>query len=401
MTFISSRMALIKPSPTLTIASKVRALKASGRKIIDLGIGEPDLFTPSNIKSKALWAIAGNKTRYTDVTGVLPLRQAICDRYKRRKDLDFRPEEVIVSTGAKQSLFNAMMATLEEGDEVIIPAPFWVSYVDMVALFKAHSVIVESSYENNFKITPQQLKAAISKKTKWLILNSPSNPTGMVYTKQELKELAAVLLDYPDIHVLSDDIYEDIMFEGATCYNILQAEPKLNARVLLINGVSKTYCMTGWRIGYAISHNLELIKAMAILQSQSTSNACSIAQEAAIEALIGQQGIIEEHAAILERRRAKVIAAINNSPNLSCKKPDAAFYVFINCEDIFGKKLHYGHIVNTSEELAEYLLDKASVAVIAGTAFGAEGFIRISYAVDDQSLEQALDAITLACQILA
>lgn len=401
MPLISSRMSLIRPSPTLTIASKVRELKASGHKIIDLGIGEPDLLTPANIKAKALWAIAANKTRYTDVAGVLPLRKAISERYKLRKNLDFRPEEVIVSAGAKQSLFNTMMATLEEGDEVVIPAPFWVSYIDIVSLFKAHPIVIETTYANDFKITALQLKASITSRTKWLILNSPSNPTGMVYSKQELKDLAEVLLDYPDIHILSDDIYEDIVFGSSPCYNILQVEPKLGERVLIISGVSKTYCMTGWRIGYALSHNRKLIESMAILQSQSTSNASSIAQEAAIEALTGPQDIMKEHIAILERRQAKVISAINNIEGLSCKKPDGTFYVFVNCADIFGKMLYYGQVVNSSEELAEYLLDKALVAVIAGSAFGMEGFFRISYAVDDNSLEQALAAITLACKISA
>ena len=399
MSLIANRLKSIKPSPTIAVTTKARELKAAGKDVIGLGAGEPDFDTPAHIKEAAKKAMDAGDTKYTAVDGTPALKQAICDKFKRDNQLEFLPENITVGCGGKQVLYNAFMATLNEGDEVIIPAPYWVSYPDMVALAGGTPVTVACGEENRFKITPEQLEAAITDKTKWVILNSPSNPTGAAYTREEMKALTDVLVKHPHVYVMSDDIYEHIVYNGFEFTTPAQVEPQLKERTLTINGVSKAYSMTGWRIGYAAG-SVELIKAIAKIQSQSTSNPCSVSQAAAVEALNGPQDYLKDNAAMFQRRRDAVVAKLNDIEGLTCQTPEGAFYVFPSCKEVFGKKTPVGAIIENDTDFASYLLEEALVAVVPGVAFGLEGFFRISYATSDELLEKACDRIKEACNKL-
>lgn len=400
MSFISDNLAKIKPSPTIAVSTKAAELKAQGKDIIGLGMGEPDFDTPDNIKEAAIKAIKAGQTRYTAVDGTVLLKNAIIEKFKRDNNLDYKPNEITVGTGAKQVLYNAFMATLNKGDEVIIPAPYWVSYPDMVLLAGGTPVIVEGKSENNFKITPQSLEAKITDKTKWLLLNSPSNPTGACYTKEELKKLSEVLLKYPHVHIMADDIYEHLIFDNLEFATIATIEPKLKDRTLTVNGVSKAYAMTGWRIGFAAGE-ASLIKAIAKIQSQSTSSPCSISQAASVEALLGDQSYLQKNAQIFQSRRDMVVKMLNDIAGIDCNIPNGAFYVFPSCQGLFGKKTKNGQTINNCTDFATYLLEEALVAVVPGVAFGAPGFFRISYAASDEFLTNAMHRIAQACQSLS
>ncbi len=397
--FLSSNLSNIKPSPTIAVSTKAAELKAAGKDIISLGMGEPDFDTPENIKQAAISAIKAGETKYTAVDGSPALKKAVVAKFKRENGIEYLPNQISVSTGAKQVIYNALVATLNPGDEVIIPAPYWVSYPDMVFLGLGVPVIVESSAKNNFKITTSDLEAKITPKTKWLILNSPSNPTGSCYNENELKELAAILLKYPQIHILSDDIYEHLIFDGLKFATIAAIEPRLKDRCLVVNGVSKAYAMTGWRIGYGAGSE-KLIKAMGIIQSQSTSCPSSISQAAAIEALNGIQDFIKPNAALFQKRRDMVVNALNQIEGIECNVPNGAFYVFPSCHGIYGKKTPAGNEIKNDNDFATYLLEEALVAVVPGIAFGAPGFFRISYAASEEFLKNSMQRIVSACSKL-
>jgi aspartate aminotransferase len=399
MSFLSKNLANIKPSPTIAVSAKAAELKAQGKDIIGLGMGEPDFDTPDNIKEAAIKAIKNGDTKYTAVDGTIALKKAIIEKFKRDNGLDYEMNQITVGTGAKQVLYNAFMATLNEGDEVIIPAPYWVSYPDMVLLAGGTPVIVESGSENNFKITPDALEAKITDKTKWLLLNSPSNPTGSCYTKDELKALADVVLKYPNVHVMADDIYEHLVFDDLKFTTIASVEPKLKDRTLTINGVSKAYAMTGWRIGFAAGE-ASLIKAISKIQSQSTSSPCSISQAASVEALIGTQDYLKTRAAVFQERRDMVVGNLNDIDGIKCNTPNGAFYVFPSCQGLFGKKTNAGKVIENDTDFATYLLEEALVAVVPGIAFGAPGFFRISYAASTDFLTDAMQRIAKACNSL-
>ncbi len=399
MSFLSNNLSNIKPSPTIAVSTKAAELKAQGKDIIGLGMGEPDFDTPNNIKQAAIKAINEGDTKYTAVDGTVALKKAIIQKFKRDNNLDYELNQITVGTGAKQVLYNAFMATLNEGDEVIIPAPYWVSYPDMVLLAGGTPVIVDGKSQNNFKITPQALKEKITDKTKWLLLNSPSNPTGSCYTADELQDLANVLLEYPHVHILVDDMYEHLIFDNLKFATIASVEPKLKNRTLTVNGVSKAYAMTGWRIGFAAGEP-SLIKAIAKIQSQSTSSPSSISQAASVEALTGTQDYLKGNVEIFQGRRDMVVNLLNNIDGIECNTPNGAFYVFPSCQDIFGKKTKSGQIINSCTDFATYLLEEALVAVVPGIAFGAPGFFRISYAASEEFLNNAMQRITKACQIL-
>ena len=396
MSFLASSLSNIKPSPTIAVSMKAAELKAEGKDIISLGTGEPDFDTPNNIKEAAKKAIDQGQTKYTAVNGTPDLKKAIINKFKNENSLSFEANQIIVSTGAKQIIYNALVASLNPGDEVIIPAPFWVSYPDMVLLAGGQPVIAETSAANNFKLSPSDLEAKITDKTKWLILNSPSNPTGSCYSADELKALAEVLLKYPNVHILSDDIYEHLLFDNLKFSSIINVESSLKDRTLVINGVSKAYAMTGWRIGYAAGE-AKLIKAMSMIQSQSTSSPSSIGQAAAVEALNGPQDYITESKQAFQDRRDMVIDFLNNITGLNCIKPDGAFYVFPSCEELLGKTLPNGNKIENDNDFASYLLEEAGVAVVPGVAFGAPGFFRISYAASTDFLKDALSRIETAC----
>lgn len=396
MSLIAARLSRIKPSPTIAVTNKAAELKAQGLDIIGLGAGEPDFDTPDTIKQSAITAINKGLTKYTAVDGTPELKKAICAKFKRENDVEYQPNQITVGTGAKQVLYNAIMATVNPGDEVIIPAPYWVSYPDIVELAEGTPVAVSCSAENNFKLQPAQLEAAITPKTKWLILNSPSNPTGAAYSASEMKALTDVLLKHPHVYILADDIYEHVIYDGFQFVTPAQVEPKLKDRILTLNGVSKSYAMTGWRIGYAAGP-VELIKAIAVIQSQSTSNPSSISQAAAVEALNGTQDFLKPRAEAFRVRRDLVVAALNDIPGLHCNRPEGAFYVFPSCQGLFGKKTPSGQLLANSNDVAAYLLSDALVAVVPGIAFGAEGFFRISYATSDSVLTEACKRIKEAC----
>ena len=362
-------------------------------------MGEPDFDTPDNIKQAAIEAIKRGDTKYTSVDGTATLKKAIIAKFKRENSLEYKPSEIIVSTGAKQVIYNALIASINQDDEVIIPAPYWVSYPDMVLLAGGKPVIVESSEKNNFKISPSSLAEKITPKTKWLILNSPSNPTGSCYCDKELKALAEVLLRHPQIYVLTDDIYEHLIFDGLKFATIAQIEPRLKERTLVVNGVSKAYSMTGWRIGFAGGPE-KLIKAMAMIQSQSTSSPCSISQAASVEALNGVQDYITMSKKIFEKRRDMMVAMLNKIDGINCNKPNGAFYVFPSCQGLFGKKTSAGKTIENDNDFASYLLEEALVAVVPGIAFGASGFFRISYAASEEFLQNAMQRISDACKKL-
>lgn len=400
MSFLASRLSRIKPSPTIAVTNKAQELKAAGHDVIGLGAGEPDFDTPANIKQAAITAINKGKTKYTAVDGTVELKKAICAKFKRENNLEYKPAQITVGTGAKQVIYNAFMATLNSGDEVIIPAPYWVSYPDMVELAEGVPVIANTKVEDGFKLKPAELERVITEKTKWIILNSPSNPTGAGYNQQEMRLLTDILLRYPNINIMADDIYEHVIYDDFKFVTPAEVEPKLYDRTLTINGVSKSYSMTGWRIGYAAGRE-DLIKAIAIIQSQSTSNPCSISQEAAIEALNGDQNFLKPNALLFKKRRDLVVKMLNEIEGIDCQTPEGAFYVFPSCQKLFGKKTPKNSLISNSNDFSAYLLEEALVAVVPGIAFGAEGFFRISYATADNILEEACKRIKLACDKLS
>ena len=394
MSIVSNSLKRIKPSPTIAVTSKAREMRAAGRDVIGLGAGEPDFDTPDNIKHAAIEAIKNGETKYTAVDGTPKLKKAIQGKFSRENNLSYELDQISVGTGGKQVLYNVFMATLNPGDEVIIPAPYWVSYPDMVLLAGGKPKIVKCSEKNEFKITPRELKKAISRKTKWLIINSPSNPTGSCYTKKEIEDLSKILIKNKNVYILSDDIYEHITYDNFKFFTIAQIEA-LKSRTLTMNGVSKSYSMTGWRIGYGAGPK-DIIKAVAKIQSQSTTNPSSISQAAAVEALNGTQDFMQTRADSFKERRDYVVETLNSISGLSCLKPNGAFYVFPNCKKLLGKKTK----LKTDKEFVEKLLEKAEVAVVQGSAFGLEGYFRISYATSMGNLKKALDRIKSFCESL-
>jgi len=400
MALLSDNINRIKPSATMAVTGKARELKAAGNDIIGLGAGEPDFDTPENIKLAAIEAIKSGDTKYTAVDGTPALKQAIIDKFKRENNLSYTTDQISVGTGGKQIIFNAFLATLNPGDEVIIPAPYWVSYPDIVDFAGGTSVIIECDESCRFKLSAEKLSAAINEKTKWFILNSPSNPTGSCYTEQELSELAEVLVKNPHVNIMSDDIYEHLVYDDFKFKTIAQLNSKLINQTLTINGVSKAYAMTGWRIGYAAG-NKDLIKAMAKLQSQSTSNPSSISQAASVEALNGDQGFLKSRADVFKKRRNFVVNKLNNMNGITCSIPEGAFYVFPSCKDLFGKKTVDGKIIENDEDFVTALLEIAGVAVVQGSAFGLNGFFRISYATSDDLIASACERISKFCDSLS
>ncbi len=399
MSILAARLDRIKPSPTIAVSTKAAELKAAGRDVIGLGAGEPDFDTPDNIKEAAYKAIADGKTKYTAVDGTVELKQAICDKFKRENGLDYETNQISVGTGGKQVIFNALMATLDPGDEVVIPAPYWVSYPDMVVLAEGTPVIVESPQSSGFRLQPADLEAAITPNTKWLMLNAPCNPTGAAYSEDQLKAIGEVLMRHPDVWVLCDDIYEHLVYDGFNFHTFAQAVPEMYDRTLTMNGVSKAYAMTGWRIGYA-GGAVPLIKAMAIIQSQSTSNPSSVSQAAAVEALNGPQDYIAMSNEVYATRRDLVVGMLNQATGLDCATPQGAFYVYPSCAGLIGKTTPDGAVINTSEDFAAYLLDSEGVAVVHGAAFGLDPHFRISYATSTELLEDACARIQRACSAL-
>ncbi len=396
MSFLSKTLARVKPSPTIAVSTMAAELKAAGRDVIGLGAGEPDFDTPDNIKQAAKRAIDQGKTKYTAPDGIPELKQAICAKLKRDNGLDYTPAQVSVGTGGKQTLYNALVATLNAGDEVLIPAPYWVSYPDMVLLAGGTPVTIEATLEAGFKITPEQLEAAITPKTKWLIFNSPSNPTGAGYTRDELKALTDVLMRHPHVWVMTDDMYEHLVFDDFEFTTPAQVEPGLYDRTLTCNGVSKAYAMTGWRIGYAAGPE-PLIAAMRKVQSQSTSNPCSISQWAAVEALNGTQDFIAPNNAMFKRRRDLVVAALNKAKGITCPTPDGAFYVYPSIAGCIGKTSAGGVKITNDEVFATALLEECGVAVVFGAAFGLSPNFRVSYATSDTALQEACKRIQTFC----
>lgn len=399
MAFLSDTLARVKPSPTIAVTNKARELAAAGRDIIGLGAGEPDFDTPQNIKDAAKRAIDAGKTKYTAVDGIPELKAAICTKFLRENGLTYTPAQVTVGTGGKQILYNALMATLNPGDEVIIPAPYWVSYPDMVLLAGGTPVPVVAGIETQFKLTPEQLESAITPKTKWFIFNSPSNPTGAGYTRDELKALTDVLMRHPHVWVMSDDMYEHLVFDDFKFCTPAEIEPGLYDRTLTCNGVSKSYAMTGWRIGYAAGP-VALIKAMGTIQSQSTSNPCSVAQYAALEALTGPQDFLAENRTLFQRRRDLVVSMLNQAQGITCPTPEGAFYVYPDISGCIGKATPAGKIITNDEVFAEALLEETGVAVVFGAAFGLSPNFRVSYATSDAILAEACTRIQNFCASL-
>jgi len=394
MSIVSNSLKRIKPSPTMAVTSKAKEMRAAGKDIIGLGAGEPDFDTPDNIKEAAIEAIRRGDTKYTAVDGTPALKKAIQNKFLRENGLSYELDQITVGTGGKQVLYNAFMATVNKGDEVIIPAPYWVSYPDIILLAGGKPKIVKCDEKDDFKLTPKKLEKAISRKTKWIILNSPSNPTGSVYTKKEIEELSKVLTKNKKIYILSDDIYEHITYDNFKFFTIAQIKA-LKDRTLTMNGVSKSYSMTGWRIGYAAGPK-EIIKAMAKIQSQSTSNPTSISQAAAVEALNGTQDFIQERANSFRERRDFVVNSLNDINGISCLRPEGAFYVFPSCKKLLGKKTK----LKTDKNFVEKLLEKSEVAVVQGSAFGLDGYFRISYATSMENLKKAMERIKSFCDSL-
>ncbi|SFR44748.1 pyridoxal phosphate-dependent aminotransferase [Litoreibacter janthinus] len=399
MSFLSETLSRVKPSPTIAVTQKAAELKRAGKDVIGLGAGEPDFDTPQNIKDAAVAAISAGKTKYTAPDGIPELKEAICAKFKRDNGLDYIPAQVSVGTGGKQILYNALMATLNEGDEVVIPAPYWVSYPDMVLLAGGTPVIAEASIQTNFKLTADQLEAAITPKTKWLIFNSPSNPTGAGYTWEELKELTDVLMRHPHVWVMTDDMYEHLAYDGFEFCTPAQVEPALYDRTLTCNGVSKAYAMTGWRIGYAAGPE-KLIGAMRKIQSQSTSNPCSISQWAAVEALNGTQDFLGPNNETFVRRRNMVVEMLNAAEGISCPTPEGAFYVYPSIAGCIGKTTAAGTKIDNDEIFATALLEEYGVAVVFGAAFGLSPNFRVSYATSDENLKEACTRIQKFCAAL-
>ncbi len=399
MAFIAARLGRIKPSPTIAISGKARDLKAAGRDIIALAAGEPDFDTPVHIREAAKAAIDKGDTRYTNVDGTPALKAAIAAKFKRENGLDYKPSQIIVGTGGKQVLYNAFMATLDPGDEVVIPAPYWVSYPDMVELAEGKPVIVPCPQSSGFKLKPEDLDRAITPRTKWVILNSPSNPTGAGYTRADMKALTDVLLRHPHVWVMTDDMYEHLVYDGFEFCTPAEVEPRLYERTLTCNGVSKAYCMTGWRIGYAGGPE-NLIKAMGAIQSQSTSNPSSISQAAAVAALNGPMDFIPLHNKSFKERRDLVISMLNQAKGLTCHRPEGAFYVYPSCVGTIGKTTPGGQTISNDTDFANYLLDAEGVAVVQGEAFGLAPHFRVSYATSTEVLEEACRRIQRACAAL-
>jgi aspartate aminotransferase len=396
MAFLADSLARIKPSATIAVTDKARELKQAGRDVIGLGAGEPDFDTPDNIKEAAIRAIRDGKTKYTAVDGMIELKEAIVEKFKRENNLSYRPEEISVGAGGKQVLFNALMATLNPGDEVIVPAPYWVSYPEIVSLVGAKPVCIETTIESGFKLSVAQLERAITPKTKWLILNSPSNPSGAAYTRDELRALTDMLMKHSHVWVLTDDIYEHLTYDGFVFTTPVEIEPGLFERTLTLNGVSKAYCMTGWRIGFAGAPSF-LIKAMAKLQSQSTTNPSSISQWAAVEALNGPKDFLPKNAEAFRKRRDLVVSMLNQANGLVCPSPEGAFYVFPTCAGLIGKQSAGGRLIETDEDFVTALLEEEGVAVVQGSAFGPAPHFRISYAAADDILEDACGRIQRFC----
>ena len=397
--FIASRLDKIKPSATLALAAKAQELKAQGKDVIGLSVGEPDFDTPEFIKEAAKRAMDAGKTKYTPVPGTPELRKAISEKFARENGLTYKPEQVIVGTGGKQVLYNAFMATLNPSDEVVIAAPYWLSYPEMVALAEGTPVIVNTTQAASFKMTPAQLEAAITPNTKWVILNSPSNPTGAAYTEAELKALGEVLKKHPHVWVLADDIYEHLVYDDFKFTTIAQVCPELYDRTLTVNGVSKAYAMTGWRIGYA-GGPVELIQAMNKVQGQSTSNPSSISQAAAVGALTGDQSFLKEWRAKFQERRDLVVGLLNKCDGITCETPEGAFYVYASCEGVIGKVTPEGKKIETDTDFANYLVEKHHLVVVQGVEFGLSPYFRISYALDQETLTKACERIYKACSEL-
>jgi aspartate aminotransferase len=399
MPFLADRLARVKPSPTMAITALATELAASGRDIIALSQGEPDFDTPRNIREAGIAAIQRGETRYTVFDGRIELKEAICGKFRRENGLDYEPSQITVSNGGKQVLYNALVATLSPGDEVVIPAPYWVSYPEMVLLCDGEPVPVSCPQNNGFKLRPEDLDAAITPKTKWLILNSPSNPSGAAYTASDLKGLAEVLLKHDHVWIMTDDMYEHLVYDDFRFATIAEVEPRLYERTLTVNGVSKAYCMTGWRIGYAGGPR-PLIRAMGAVQSNSTANPCSISQAAAIEALNGPQDFIPEHNRLFKERRDLVVDLLNHIPGLYCPLPEGAFYVYPSCAGLIGKRTPKGAAIDDDEGFVRYLLEAEGVAVVHGAAFGLAPHFRISYATSTEVLRDACARIERACRAL-
>ena len=398
MSIISDSLKRIKPSPTIAVTQKAKELKAAGKDVIGLGAGEPDFDTPDNIKKAAIDAIQSGDTKYTAVDGTKDLKEAIVKKFKRENNLNYTIDQITVGAGGKHVIYNLMMATLNKGDEVIIPAPYWVSYPDIVLLAGANPIVIECSEDQGFKLSAKDLEAKITNNTKWLILNSPSNPTGACYSEQEIKNLSQVLKRNPHVNILSDDIYEHITYDDFKFFTIAQI-PEIKNKVITMNGVSKSYAMTGWRIGYAAGDK-DIIKAIAKIQSQSTTNPSSISQAAAVEALNGKQDFIPIRAKAFQERRDFVVNSLNAIKGISCLKPQGAFYVFPNCKGLIGKKDKSGKKITNDTEFVQSLLENNDVAVVQGSAFGLEGFFRISYATSMEKLEIAMKRIKSFCESL-
>ncbi len=396
MAFLADSLKRVQPSATIAVTTKARELKAAGRDVIGLGAGEPDFDTPDNIKKAAIEAIDRGETKYTAVDGIPELKQAIVDKFKRENGLDYATNQVHVAPGGKPVIYNAMMATLNPGDEVVIPAPYWVTYPDVVLLCGGTPVTVEAKLKDGYKLKPEDLARAITPRTKWFVFNSPSNPTGAAYSAEELRGIADVLLDNPHVWILTDDMYEHLVYDDFTFATLAEVEPKLYDRTLTMNGVSKAYAMTGWRIGYAAGP-VELINAMRKVESQSTSNPTSISQWAAVEALNGPQDFIPERNAVFKERRDLVVGMLNQAKGLQCPMPEGAFYVYPSCEGCLGKSTAGGTMLHTDEDFATALLEEEGVAVVHGAAFGLSPFFRISYATSTEALEEACMRIQRFC----
>lgn len=399
MAFLADRLGRIQPSPTMAVTARAAELKAEGHDIIGLGAGEPDFDTPDPVKDAAIAAIRAGYTKYTRVDGAPDLKQAIRDKFRRDNGLDYALDEIIVGAGGKQVLFNAILASVDRGDEVIVPRPYWVSYPDMARIAGGEPVFVDSSAETGFRMTPEALEAAISPRTKWLILNSPSNPSGAAYAPDDLARLTEVLERHPHVWVMADDIYEKIVYDDFVFATVAQVSPALKDRTLTVNGVSKAYAMTGWRVGFAGGPE-PLIRGMAKIQSQSTTNAASISQAAAVEALNGDQSFLAARNAAFRKRRDRVVASLNETPGLSCNVPDGAFYVYPSCAGVIGRRTPDGKTLAGSEDYARYLLESVGVAVVHGAAFGLDPCFRVSYATSDEALEEACARIRRATEAL-
>ena len=399
MSVLAKRLSRIKPSPTMAVSQKAKELKAAGKDVIGLGSGEPDFDTPDHIKDAARAALDRGQTKYTETAGIVELREAIADTFKAQNDLTYTAAQVTVGCGGKQTIYNGLMATLDPGDEVIIPAPYWASYPDMVLLAEGTPVAVDCPQENGFRMRPEDLEAAITPKTKWLIMNSPSNPTGAAYTHDDIRALAAVLLRHPQVWVMTDDMYEHLVYDDFTFHTIAQVEPALYERTLTLNGVSKAYCMTGWRVGWAAGP-IEVIKAMNVIQSQSTSHTSSISQVAAVAALRGPKDFIARNNEVFKDRRDLVVSMLNQADGLNCPKPEGAFYVYPSCAGMLGRKTPDGSTLENDEDVITYLLESEGVAVVHGAAFGLSPHFRISYATSTDVLEDACTRIQRACGAL-